>query len=249
MKEKIRISDPRPVVCLDLETGGLDPHTHPILQIGAVRFSPDLALEQDRMSLYVYPPQGAEVDPEAARVNGYDRAIWAERGAVEIDDALRSLAKFCGGWKIPTDAAAHNGRFDFTFLAHQYAKRGCDVPWALELCTLSLARALGAPYVSLAGTCRFFGVPHDARKAHDALYDAERVALILQAARSGRRPARGQRPASQKPAVCEYCSAPLVWIRDTPHNPADKTPHRTTCPSAHRWSSRARAEAEAAAHA
>lgn len=245
--EHQRISDPRPIVCLDLEAGGLDPAVHPILQIGAIRLDPTWTLEQDRLSLYVLPPRGAPIDPKAQAVNGYDRALWLERGAIELDDALRQLARFSGGWRIPTDAAAHNGRaFDFQFLSREYLRRGCDSPWALELDTLHLARALGAPVVSLAQTCRFFSVQHDRRKAHEALYDAERVALILQAARRDRAPSREAPKAWQKP-VCEHCGAALIWARSTPFNAdSPKTPHRETCPLAHIWSRRAR---EAQQHA
>lgn len=73
---------------------------------------------------------------------------------------------------------AHNAAFDVRFLVAEFARAG----WPLDLepedalCTMTHARALGAP-ARLGDCCAHFDVPHDG--AHTALGDAEATARLL----------------------------------------------------------------------
>ena len=238
-----RPSEPRPIVCLDLETGGLNPEFHEILSIAAIRLDPHTLEEQARLLVHVAPERPDRVDAKAAQINGYTPEEWARRGAVPLREAMRQLWRIFGGlWKC--DAIGHNAAaFDALFLVRAFAAFNQPVPWVLMMDSLCLAKAIGLRDCSLRGMCRAFSVPFDPKAAHDALYDTERVCEIL---RSVRR-ADGRRPAAptdkDRPGVCEHCEAALVWRGRVPLDAASLKPHRDTCPHAEKWSRYAKRQA------
>jgi ribonuclease T len=244
-------SDPRPYVCLDIETGGLDPDAHEILGISAMRLSYGTLEMEASYSALIMPEAPQRVTPEAARINGFCVNKWALRGAVPIQEALRQLWRLFGGLHR-CDMVAHNAAFDAEFLEVAYARlkskdgTPTPAPWALRLCTLQACKLLGLRDLSLRGCCRAFGVRFDPRSAHCAEYDAARVADLLRALHrhDARRPLT-DRAHADSPGVCEHCGAALVWRRRVPLDASTLTPHRLTCPDAHRWSRLARvAQAE-----
>lgn len=242
------ISDPRPIIAIDTETGGLSPDTAELLSVAAIRLDPNTLEERGRWSAYIMPERPDRVDARAAALNGFSVDRWRDRGARPLVDVMRSFWRFCGG-KSGCDIAAHNAPFDVGFLtAALRAVRAPSAPWVLELDTVALCRLLGVKNLSLRGCCAAFGVPYSRAAAHDALYDAERVALLIQALRSrdARRPLP-TRAHADSPGICEHCQAALVWRRNTPLDAATLQPHRLTCPHASKWSPAARRAANFAA--
>lgn len=65
-------------------------------------------------NVYIDPVPGLEIHPEAAKVNGYTKELWAKRGAVPLVEALRRFKN----WMPPrgNSPLAHNAPFDKAFM-------------------------------------------------------------------------------------------------------------------------------------
>jgi DNA polymerase-3 subunit epsilon len=103
-------------VVVDVETGGLDPLRHPLIEVAYV-------LESGVARAFSLPFNEEECDPEALEVNGWGKRDFAElvshsegRGMVERDFTDRMVV--C--------SPAH---FDMGFLAAWFSKAGDPVPW------------------------------------------------------------------------------------------------------------------------
>jgi len=184
------------IVFFDVETGGLDPQRHPIIQFAAIVIDGSWE-EIESLELKIkFDPQAADAD--ALRINGYSEEAW--RSAVspaiamgKICDLFRrhaTLEKISAKGSMYTVArvAGHNARFDGEFLAAWFRRAGVFCPAACyeALDTLALAR-----WVSLLsdtklanhklGTiCAWLGV--ELAQAHDAIEDVRatvRCARIL----------------------------------------------------------------------
>ena len=112
----------RDLAFLDLETTGLDPARHEILEIGVVRVRGDSLAELDRLGLRVRPEHLETADPAALALNGYSDAAWAD--AASLSEALRRLALLLDG----TYLAGHNVAFDRAFLDAAWARTGVARP-------------------------------------------------------------------------------------------------------------------------
>ncbi|MCU0677610.1 MAG: 3'-5' exonuclease [Myxococcota bacterium] len=101
---------PLDLVFLDVETTGLDPQKHEILEVAAIRVTHDLSRILDKFCTKVRPTRLHDADPAALEVNGYSDAEWAD--AIDLDEALTVL------WPILEGAvpAGHNVGFDLRFL-------------------------------------------------------------------------------------------------------------------------------------
>lgn len=174
------------LIVFDVETGGLDPNRHPVIQFAGIAVD-DVWAELEALEVKVRFDESA-ADAEALAVNHYDRETW-EREAVAqpiargmIADFMRrhaTLRKLSRSHKPYTVArlAAHNARFDAEFLAAWFKRTNEFLPGACyeALCTLDLARWVSfvrrsAPLDHKLGTlCALLGIEHG--DAHDALAD------------------------------------------------------------------------------
>lgn len=98
------------LVVTDVETSGLDPEFHEILEIGAVRCDADTLEQRGRFELKVKPSHLMTADPMALMVNGYNETDW--NSAVPIETALKRYVAFAKGAIF----TAHNVAFDWSFL-------------------------------------------------------------------------------------------------------------------------------------
>lgn len=185
------------VVFFDLETGGLDPHRHPIIQIALVAVD-GAWREIEALELKIHFDRAA-CDTQALEVNRWDPEVW-KREAVSssaarntVDAFLRRHATFekvSGKGKAYTVArlAAHNAPFDASFLAAWYKQAAMFCPAACyeALDTVSLSRwaslgRLDAPKDHKLGTvAEWLGI--GLTDAHDALADVRatvEVAKVL----------------------------------------------------------------------
>lgn len=104
------------LIFLDLETTGLDPRTHEIIEIAAVGLD-----DGPVFSVKVQPLSLGAADPESLRVNGYKPEDWGD--AVLLPQALAQLSAYVG-----TDRplmAGYNIGFDMAFLEAAY--RSCEM--------------------------------------------------------------------------------------------------------------------------
>ncbi len=184
------------IVFFDLETGGLNPRRHPIIQIGAVAVDADLSPIETFEQKVQFDARKA--NRHSLRKNHFQFGIWA-REAIEPRAAARAFAAFLrrhatvsvlGRDGVPyfvAQLAAHNAAFDGPFLQAWFAKLQVYLPANRHmLCTLQRAlwRCNERPNepqprnLKLATLCQHFGVPLHAAAAHDALADAEATAAL-----------------------------------------------------------------------
>jgi DNA polymerase-3 subunit epsilon len=157
-------------VVFDLETTGLSAQTSRICEIGAVRVR---ALELvDSFQSLVDP--GVPLPEAVARLTGLRGPDL--RGAPRVSTVVGRFLRFAG----ETPLAAHNARFDQSFLERQLRRRQSLRLAEPPLCTAALARRLldgRLRKVGLASLAHFFGVA--ATPCHRALPDAEATAQVL----------------------------------------------------------------------
>jgi oligoribonuclease (3'-5' exoribonuclease) len=116
---------PQKLVFFDLETGGLNPKRHPIIQLAAIAV--DYHLEPVEAFEAKMRFDEREANRNSLRKNHYHRGLWA-REALEPEEVARNFAEFLRRHAtVPMLAAdgrpyqvaqvvAHNASFDGTFL-------------------------------------------------------------------------------------------------------------------------------------
>lgn len=158
------------IAFVDIETTGLDPTRHDILEVAVVRVDPDALIVLEEKSVLVQPERLADADPEALAVCGYSPSVWSR--ALPLKWALRAIAPLLDGALI----AGHNVGFDWSFLEAAFRRAGLPLPRVdyHRLDTASLAWLLNAndevDSVSLDAVCAHFGIERP--RPHRALADA-----------------------------------------------------------------------------
>jgi len=162
----------RPLAFIDLETTGLDPARHEILEIGVIRVDARTLTELDSTDVRVCPTRLADADPEALRRNGYSPRRWED--AASLPEALDWVAPLLVGATL----AGHNVGFDRAFLEVAWRATGGPPPdldhHLLDTATLAwpLLAEGRIDSLSLIAVCTALGIGlHD---PHRALSDAER---------------------------------------------------------------------------
>ena len=178
------------VVVFDVETSGLDPAVHEVIQFAAVAV--DAAWQPvGELELKIkFDPEKA--DPTALELNSYEEGAWKE--AISQAEAVARIGNFLkrhASWTKTSKAGkpytvarlcAHNARFDCDFLAAMFKRAGgsfCPAAIYEPLDTLALARwvtlcAAGSPpYDHKLGTLlEHFGIALGG-DSHDALGDVK----------------------------------------------------------------------------
>jgi DNA polymerase III epsilon subunit-like protein len=151
----------------DCETGGLDPHTSDMLEVACIVTDPSGVIVEREYCKKVFPKK--PVDPGAAKVNGYEPAIW-EKEAIDIDQAMVEMLA------MAKDAVfvSHNATFDWPFFEMAMRNRGAKWPGDYHrLCTVTMAspmiRAGILTNVKLVDLTKHFEIQH--ANAHTALAD------------------------------------------------------------------------------
>lgn len=162
----------RPLAFVDLETTGLDPGRHEILEIGIVVANPRTLETRGMFDVRVRPGRIEDADPVALGINGWSAEAWKD--AVPLDIALVRVKPLLDGALL----AGHNVSFDRGFLDAAWRTTGVQPPatdhHVLDTATLAwplLAAGL-VDSVSLAPVCRALGV--ETSQPHRALADAQR---------------------------------------------------------------------------
>jgi ribonuclease T len=174
-------------VVVDLETGGFDPLTNPILEMAAVQvaFEDGRLTPGTRWQRAVHPYPGAVLNPAALKVTRID-PLDPRRGAVAEAEALRELFRHVRQ-AVKREGCqraimvAHNAAFDQQFLNRSVArtsvKRNPFHPFSF-IDTASLA-AVAYGHTVLSEACARADIGFDRDQAHNALYDAERTAELF----------------------------------------------------------------------
>ncbi len=181
------------IVFVDVETSGVSPKKHEIIQLAAVRVNPsfsgyrtfEVKLQFDH----------AKADPQALAMNSYDAELW-EKEAVSPREGMAQFARFLeesadvvktssrtGREYKVAQLAAHNAPFDRSFIFDLFKKLDIYIPanWhvidtiqlALIHCNLTGNQP---PSFSLSNLCEFYDIPLE--NAHDALGDVIATARL-----------------------------------------------------------------------
>ncbi len=158
---------------IDVETTGLRPDRHRVLQVAVVGTDGSGAVLDEWVTL-VRPPWGRLSRLGPRHVHGLRGASF--RGAPRPVPVAAEVARRLDGRVV----VAHNLAFDWAFVARLLRHAGVAAPAVRGLCTLELSRALDTGHVmrhGLAALCERYDVP--AGRPHDALDDARATAAVL----------------------------------------------------------------------
>ncbi len=154
---------------IDVETTGLSPHNGDrLLEIAVVRLDENGEIT-NRIDTLINP--GTRVG--ATHIHGISDDMIVNAPA--FSDIASFLAKDIAG----TVVAAHNARFDMSFLLAEFQRAGYRNISFPALCTLVLARRYFSALESrsLASCRKYLGISDEA--AHNALADARATAILL----------------------------------------------------------------------
>jgi len=174
-------------VVVDLETGGFDPRTNPILEIAAVqvRFEDGRLVIAERWRRAVQPFAGGQSTAAALKFTGIDPDDPA-RNAIDEALALQELFRSIRHGMREQGChrailVAHNASFDQQFLNQAVERAGVARnpfhPFT-SIDTASLA-AVAYGHTVLSEACARAAIDFDPDQAHSALYDAERTAELF----------------------------------------------------------------------
>lgn len=184
-------------VFFDLETGGLEPGVHPIIQFAAVAVDEEFnVVEEIELKLKF---NVEDCSPTALEMNAFDPKVWEDQ-AVDPRAAMIAISSFLkrhstvkllskrGSPYYVALMAGHNAAvFDGPFLQKWYKAADQFLPGYFRvMCTSQLAQWHfynddEAPENMKLGTlCRHFGVDLPEEEAHDALADVRANAKLAQ---------------------------------------------------------------------
>lgn len=174
-------------VVVDVETAGIDPSRHALLEICIVLIAIDesgLFFPKTTHFEHILPFPGAELDPvslEFIQVDPYQPL----RFAVDEKEALEKLfAPIHGALKQSRCQRAvlvgHNAWFDLLFIKEAVARTGIKSPFHAFTCfdTATLAGLIYGQTV-LAKAAKAAGISFNPNEAHSAVYDAEKTAQLF----------------------------------------------------------------------
>lgn len=175
-------------VVVDVETGGLDPQRHALLQLAAVviRADEEGALHPvETHTCHVEAFPGAEIDPKALELNGIVpdhplRMAVPERQALKkVFDPIRREVRETGCKRAVL--VGHNAFFDLAVVnaaveRANYRRNPFHPFSCFDTATLA---GLAHGQTVLAKAVEAAGLGWDAREAHSAIYDAEKTAELF----------------------------------------------------------------------
>lgn len=165
---------PDTFVVLDLETTGLDPTRHEIIEIAAIRYRKGTTTHETLQAL-VKPTK--KVPDKITKITGITQEMLDKEGEPLVQ-VLPQFTEFIGSLRLVT----FNAEFDMAFLEAAYEKHGIAKPANPVSCALKMARRAWPRRKSF----RLEHLANDGAfaegKAHRALEDARRALIVYAAA-------------------------------------------------------------------
>ncbi len=159
---------------VDIETTGLDPDKHEIIELGVVlvRQIGDMGKDFEvieEFEIKIKPEHIELADPQALKVNGYDASQWVF--ANTLTEAMKVFSE------KTKDAifVAHNMTFDYSFIDKAFKQTGVENKMfyaKLDTISMAYAKLHANPHIEkfrLQKLCEYFGVENE--RAHSALSD------------------------------------------------------------------------------
>jgi len=146
-----------PLAMTDIETTGLNPMVHEIIEIGCVILNPQTGETINEFEVKIAPLRISDAHPKALEVNGYRQEDW--RYAVSLQDGLQQYADTIRGSVF----CAQNATFDWSFLSNAFGREyiNLDIDYhRLDLVSLSYAklRDKGVMKYNLNSLAEFFNI-------------------------------------------------------------------------------------------
>ncbi len=166
---------PKKFVVFDLETTGLNPETHEIIEFGAIRVNRDSVNHETFQSL-VRPTR--KVPKKITELTGISQAMLDADGE-SIDSALRDFLSFVGDLRL----VSFNADFDMAFLNNAAAKHSISIDNPVS-CALKMSRRAwpGRKSYRLVDLAKDGNLRSD--DTHRALGDCQRALIVYAAAAS-----------------------------------------------------------------
>lgn len=160
-------------VVFDLETTGLDPSKHEVIEIGAIRVNRDSNVH-DTFQAVIKPTK--RIPRKITEITGISQDV-VEREGEPLESALRSFLNFTEDLPLVT----FNAEFDMAFLYRAATQRGLTVSNPVS-CALKMARRAwpGRKSYRLSDLAKEGGLSTDS--AHRALDDCKRTLIVYSAA-------------------------------------------------------------------
>lgn len=146
------------IALTDLETTGLNPLNHEIIEIGCVIFDNSTFEIHAKLNFKVKPENIAGADPKALQVNGYNEKDW------EDGMTLFQALNFYSQATEKCTFMAHNAMFDWSFIDVAFTKEGISHQLNKhKIDTVSVAWSK-IPHNKVFGwslktLCSYFGIP------------------------------------------------------------------------------------------
>lgn len=175
-------------VIIDVETAGFNAQTDALLELAAITLKMDengLLVPDEKCHFHIQPFEGANINPESLKFNGID-IDNPLRGAISENVAMSELFKMVRHGQKKADCqrsviVAHNATFDQSFVMaaaeRTKIKRNPFHPFSI-FDTATLSGFMFGQTVLVKG-CQVANISFDGKKAHSALYDAERTAELF----------------------------------------------------------------------
>lgn len=164
----------RDLVFLDLETSGLDPDDHEIIEFAAVRLRPDLTVERSALEHRCVMRHPERAEPKALQVNRYSDAEWID--AVDVRVALIDFAKMLGA-DGETILVGVNPSFDWSFVFAAAKRERIVIPrtkYLIDIASIAfplLVRGI-VEKLGMETLCLRYGITN--RGSHRAMADVRR---------------------------------------------------------------------------
>jgi len=170
---------------IDLETTGLEPDKHEIIEIGIVLVEQSISDEKkmkmevlEEFEVKVKPEHIENADPVGLRINHYNEKDWLF--AADLQNALRTVSEKTKGAIM----VGHNVAFDFAFLENAFERLGIENKMhyhKLDTISIAFAKLYGHENIdklSLRVLCEYLGIKN--ARAHSALSDARATLEVFQ---------------------------------------------------------------------
>lgn len=122
------------IALIDLETTGLNPREHEIIEIGLIVFESKNFVIQEEWSTKIKPLYPENCDPKAIECNNYNDEEWKDEP--DIIPVLQEFVEKTKGCIF----LAFNASFDWSFLEYNFSKYGIEHQMSYsKMCLMSIA--------------------------------------------------------------------------------------------------------------
>ncbi|MCK5113190.1 MAG: 3'-5' exonuclease [Phycisphaerae bacterium] len=166
---------PKQFIVLDLETTGLDPTQHEIIEIGAVKVNRD---SDNHTSLHALIKPSKKIPNEITQITGISQEM-VERDGENLESVIKEFMEFFGDLRL----VAYNAKFDMSFLKTAAKNYGLTINNPSS-CALKMARRAwpGLKSYKLGDLAKTGGL--STKGAHRALKDCELTMIVYTSAAS-----------------------------------------------------------------